>query len=159
MRPAEAHTKTIILDGQARYYVAAPDARTIECRSGTLRRGPVSDASQPPCRDGAHPVSLCFHQRLRVRNSRRSVVRAVKERGLALVRAYILIEMVAGHSRKLVASLQGRASVVGVDRVTGPFDVVAVLEGEDINAISDIVTSEVHSLEGVVRTTTCVCLE
>ena len=76
-----------------------------------------------------------------------------------MVRAYILIEMVAGHSRALVASLKGRASVAGVDRVTGPFDVVAVLEANDINAISDIVTSEIHSLEGVVRTTTCVCLE
>ena len=76
-----------------------------------------------------------------------------------MVRAYILIEMVAGHSRKLVSSLQGRASVVGVDRVTGPFDVIALLEGNDINAISDIVTSEIHSLEGVVRTTTCICLE
>ncbi len=76
-----------------------------------------------------------------------------------MVRAYILIEMVAGHSRKLVASLQGHASVAGVDRVTGPFDVVAVLEGDDLNAISDIVTTEIHSLEGVVRTTTCVCLE
>ena len=76
-----------------------------------------------------------------------------------MVRAYILIEMVAGHSRKLVASLQGRGSVADVDRVTGPFDVVAVLEGNDINAISDIVTTEIHSLEGVVRTTTCVCLE
>ena len=75
-----------------------------------------------------------------------------------MVRAYILIEMVAGHSRKLVASLQGRASVAGVDRVTGPFDVIAILEGNDINAISDIVTSEIHSLEGVVRTTTCICL-
>ncbi len=76
-----------------------------------------------------------------------------------MVRAYILIEMVAGHSRALVASLQGGASVVAVDRVTGPFDVVAILEGKDINAISDIVTSEIHSLEGVVRTTTCVCLD
>ena len=76
-----------------------------------------------------------------------------------MVRAYILIEMVAGHSRKLVASLQSRGSVTGVDRVTGPFDVVAILEGNDINAISDIVTTEIHSLEGVIRTTTCVCLE
>ncbi len=76
-----------------------------------------------------------------------------------MVRAYILIEMVAGHSRKLAASLRGSESVTDVDRVTGPYDVVAVLEGADINAISDVVTNDIHSLEGVVRTTTCVCLE
>jgi DNA-binding Lrp family transcriptional regulator len=76
-----------------------------------------------------------------------------------LVRAYILIEMVAGHSRKLAASLRGSDSVTDVDRVTGPYDVIAVLEGADINAVSDVVTNDIHSLEGVVRTTTCVCLE
>ena len=76
-----------------------------------------------------------------------------------MVRAYILIEMVAGHSRKLATSLGGSESVTDVDRVTGPYDVIAVLEGADINAISDVVTNDIHSLEGVVRTTTCVCLE
>ncbi len=76
-----------------------------------------------------------------------------------MVRAYILIEMVAGHSRKLAASLRGSESVTDVERVTGPYDVIAVLEGADINAISDVVTNDIHSLEGVVRTTTCVCLE
>ncbi len=76
-----------------------------------------------------------------------------------MVRAYILIEMVAGHSRKLAASLRGSESVTDVERVTGPYDVIAVLEGADINAISDVVTNDIHSLEGVVRTTTCVCLD
>ncbi len=76
-----------------------------------------------------------------------------------MVRAYVLIEMVAGHSRKLAASLRGSESVTDVERVTGPYDVIAVLEGPDINAISDVVTNDIHSLEGVVRTTTCVCLE
>ncbi len=76
-----------------------------------------------------------------------------------MVRAYILIEMVAGHSRKLAAALRGSESVTDVERVTGPYDVIAVLEGADINAISDVVTNDIHSLEGVVRTTTCVCLE
>jgi DNA-binding Lrp family transcriptional regulator len=46
-----------------------------------------------------------------------------------------------------------------LDRVTGPYDVIAVLEATDINRISDIVADEIHSLPGVVRTTTCVSLE
>ncbi len=76
-----------------------------------------------------------------------------------MVRAYILIEMVAGHSRNLVDSLQERQVVKELDRVTGPYDVIAVLEATDINRISDIVADEIHSLPGVVRTTTCVSLE
>ena len=76
-----------------------------------------------------------------------------------MVRAYVLIEMVAGHSRNLVETLKKRQVVKDVDRVTGPYDVVAVLEASDINKISDIVTDQIHSLAGVVRTTTCISLE
>ena len=66
--------------------------------------------------------------------------------------------MMAGHSRNLVNSLRERQVVEDVDRVTGPFDVIAILEAEDIHQISDIVAAEIHSGEGVVRTTTCVSL-
>ena len=67
--------------------------------------------------------------------------------------------MVAGHSRDLVESLRGSQAVKAVDRVTGPYDVILVMEASDINNISDIVAAEIHSLTGVVRTTTCVSLE
>jgi len=76
-----------------------------------------------------------------------------------MVRAFVLITMVAGHSRNLVSSLSGRPGVEAVDRVTGPYDVIAVLEAENITAVSEIVATEIHSLSGVVRTTTCVSME
>ena len=75
-----------------------------------------------------------------------------------MVRAYVLIEMVAGHSRDLVNSLQGSEGVVDVARVTGPYDVIAVLTAGDMDEISDIVAREIHSQEGVVRTTTSVSM-
>ena len=80
-------------------------------------------------------------------------------RRCVVVRAYILIEMVAGHSRALVDTLKDRRAVTAVDRVTGPYDVIAILEAPDLNQISDIMATEIHSLSGVVRTTTCVCLD
>ena len=76
-----------------------------------------------------------------------------------MVKAYVLIEMVAGHSQNLVNALRERQVVKDVDRVTGPYDVIAVLEDETINEISDIVATEIHSLSGVVRTTTCVSIK
>ena len=75
-----------------------------------------------------------------------------------MVKAYILVEMVAGHSRNLVDTLNQRQSVKEVDRVTGPYDVIAVLEAADLDQISDIVATELHAHPGVVRTTTCVCI-
>jgi DNA-binding Lrp family transcriptional regulator len=75
-----------------------------------------------------------------------------------VARAYVLVEMTAGYSRSLVNSLSGRDGVRDASRVTGPFDVIVTFEGTDIEEISDFVTDQIHSLEGVVRTTTCVSL-
>ena len=68
------------------------------------------------------------------------------------------MEMMAGHATDLVHSLEGRDEVDDVARVTGPYDVIAVVEAADLNAISEIVSDYVHSLAGVIRTTTCVTL-
>ena len=76
-----------------------------------------------------------------------------------MVRAYIFIEMVAGHAKNLVDHLSDQQAVADIDRVTGPYDVIAILEAATLDEISNIVTRDVHSLSGVVRTTTCVCLE
>ena len=75
-----------------------------------------------------------------------------------MVRAYVLIKMAAGHSRLLVHSLKGRDGVRDVARVTGPYDVIVVLEGQEVDEISDTVAEVIHPLEGVVRTTTCVSM-
>ena len=79
--------------------------------------------------------------------------------GYTMVVAYILVEMVAGHSRNLVEALKERSAVTVADRVTGPYDVIITLEAPDINAISNIVADEIHSRPGVVRTTTCISLD
>jgi DNA-binding Lrp family transcriptional regulator len=75
-----------------------------------------------------------------------------------VVRAYVLIEMVAGQSRNLVDTLTGISGVRDVVRVTGPYDVIVVMEGDDLDQISNFVTDSIHTLKGVVRTTTCVSL-
>ncbi len=76
-----------------------------------------------------------------------------------MVKAYIFIEMVAGHARDMVAHLKGHGSIIEINRVTGPYDVIVVLQADDLGGISDIVSTDIHSIKGVSRTTTCVCLE
>ncbi len=76
-----------------------------------------------------------------------------------MVKAFVLVEMVAGHSTRLVSALSQRPELTDVARVTGPYDVIAVVEAADINRISDVVAEHIHSFQGVVRTTTCVSME
>ena len=73
-----------------------------------------------------------------------------------MVTAFILIKMVAGHSRDVVSTLAERRVVRDVDRVTGPYDVIAVVEAADLTDVSDIVATEIHTLLGVERTITCI---
>ena len=75
-----------------------------------------------------------------------------------MVRAYVLVEMTAGYSRTLADALTKSSFITDVDRATGPYDVIAVVEAYDVNEISKIVSAEIHTVPGVTRTTTCVAL-
>ena len=76
-----------------------------------------------------------------------------------MLKSYVLIEMVEGQEAGLVEYLTARRSIREVRRVSGPYDVVAVVEAEDEASFKDIVDRDIHTRSGVVRTTCCVCLE
>lgn len=71
-------------------------------------------------------------------------------------RAFILIETAVGKTREVARTLRQVNGIKSVDVVTGPYDVIAVVEANDINSIGDLVTGSVHTISGVVRTVTCV---
>ncbi len=73
-------------------------------------------------------------------------------------KAYILIETAVGKSRSVGESLRELDGVRNVDAVTGPFDIIAVVEAPDLNAVGDLVTSQVHTINGIVRTVTCLAV-
>ena len=76
------------------------------------------------------------------------------------VKAFVLIEVTVGKSSEVVAGLTAIQRKVkeihSVDGVTGPYDVIAVIEGPDVNAIGDLVTKNIHAISGVERTVTCI---
>ncbi len=75
-----------------------------------------------------------------------------------MVRAYVLIEVSAGRSQELVSALSKLEGVRSVARVTGPYDVIAEVGADSVESIVDIVELEIHSMQGVTRTTTCACM-
>ncbi len=70
-------------------------------------------------------------------------------------KAYILIETSVGKSRSVAEMLRSLTGVQTVDAVTGPFDIIAVVVAPDLNAVGDLVTSQIHTINGIVRTVTC----
>ena len=73
-------------------------------------------------------------------------------------KAFILVETAVGKTREVARGLKGVDGIKTVDVVTGPFDIIALMEARDIASIGDVVTGKVHTIAGVVRTTTCVAV-
>ena len=73
----------------------------------------------------------------------------------AAIRAYVLIEAEAGSGLNILAALRALPETVQVDRVTGPYDLICVLESDDLDKLGDLVRDTVHGVDGVKRTMTC----
>jgi len=74
-------------------------------------------------------------------------------------KAFVLIETMVGRSRDIVAALKRVEGVKSVDMVTGPYDVISVIEARTLNDIGDIVTGKIHPVAGISRTVTCLAIE
>ncbi|MFA7249769.1 MAG: Lrp/AsnC ligand binding domain-containing protein [Dehalococcoidia bacterium] len=76
-----------------------------------------------------------------------------------MIRGYVLIETEVGATQSVgdavrhVRSAFGK--IVAVDTVTGPYDVIVQIEAEDLDRLGKAITSEVATVPGVQRTTTC----
>jgi len=42
--------------------------------------------------------------------------------------------------------------------VTGPYDIITVVTGADMTIVGNVVTDNIHTVDGVVRTVTCVAV-
>lgn len=75
------------------------------------------------------------------------------------MRAYILIESTIGKAREVARALDSAPEISQCYLVTGPYDVIAVIEGHDANEIGSAVTRTVHGIPGVARTVTCLAVD
>ncbi|MBA7500020.1 hypothetical protein ES704_02773 [subsurface metagenome] len=76
-----------------------------------------------------------------------------------VAKAFVLIETVGGRNKDVVAALKQLEGVKSVDTVTGPYDVIATIEGETLNDIGDLVTAKIHPIAGISRTVSCLVME
>ena len=70
-------------------------------------------------------------------------------------RAYILIETTVGKTHDVSEALKNLPTMKKVDTVTGPFDIIAVAEADDLPGIGDLIANGMHSVPGIVKTVTC----
>ena len=74
------------------------------------------------------------------------------------IKAYLLIETRAGMGNAVLDGLKSLEQTVQVDRVTGPYDIICVIETGSLDDLGEIVRERVHSMDGVTRTMSCIRL-
>ena len=77
---------------------------------------------------------------------------------MAKTKAFVLIETAVGKTKGVVSALRAVDAVTSVDVVTGPYDVIAIIEADDLGSVGDAVTGSVHTIDGIQRTVTCLAV-
>ncbi|MBA7553251.1 hypothetical protein ES705_45841 [subsurface metagenome] len=68
------------------------------------------------------------------------------------MKAFILIETTPDKAKEVTTALKQLDEVKSVDAVTGPYDVIAILEAENM---TNIVTAKIKAIPGISRTVVC----
>lgn len=71
------------------------------------------------------------------------------------VRAFILIQTEIGQASAVAKQCHDLPSAISVDLVTGPYDVILVVECSSVDQLGSEVVAAVQQINGVTRTLTC----
>ncbi|ACO04561.1 MAG TPA: Lrp/AsnC family transcriptional regulator [Persephonella sp.] len=73
--------------------------------------------------------------------------------------AYVLIEANPAEIPFIMEELSKIENVKSADVVTGIYDIIVFLEGEDQNEIGRVVIRDINSIRGVKKATTCMVVK
>ena len=71
------------------------------------------------------------------------------------VSAYILIQTEVGKAAQVASEVGAIDGGVSSEDVTGPYDVIARAESDNVDELGKMVVSRVQMIDGITRTLTC----
>ncbi len=72
------------------------------------------------------------------------------------VKAFILVDTSPGKAREVVQKLRGVKGVIQAHTVTGPHDIIALVESGDVSSLGELVVHNIQSVPGVNRSLTSI---
>jgi DNA-binding Lrp family transcriptional regulator len=72
------------------------------------------------------------------------------------VKAFILIDTSPGKAKEVAALLRKVAGVSSAHAVTGPHDIIAVAEANDVADLGELIVRKIQSVAGVTRSQTSI---
>lgn len=73
-------------------------------------------------------------------------------------KAYLLVETAVGKTREVADSLQVLEGVESVDIITGPYDIITIINADDTDVLGRMVIERIRTVSGVVKTETCIAV-
>jgi DNA-binding Lrp family transcriptional regulator len=71
------------------------------------------------------------------------------------MKAYVLINASPGKALEIARQMRGQPGFSAADPITGEYDVIAVCEAPDVNAVGQLIVDRIQKIEGVFKTVTC----
>lgn len=71
------------------------------------------------------------------------------------VHAYILVQTEVGQAAQVADAIAQIAGVENAENVTGPYDVIARVEGPSVDELGSLVVTQIQKVSGITRTLTC----
>ena len=79
---------------------------------------------------------------------------------LIIPRAYVLINVKSQHRvRETLTALSNKKGVKSADAIFGPYDLIAVIEGQNLEDLSNTVINDLYDLGHIENSTTCIAIE
>jgi DNA-binding Lrp family transcriptional regulator len=72
------------------------------------------------------------------------------------VKAFILVDTSPGKAKEVVQKLRGVKGVIQAHTVTGPHDIIALVESGDVSSLGELVVHNIQSIAGVNRSLTSI---
>ncbi len=76
-----------------------------------------------------------------------------------MVKGYVFISTEIGKVKEVIKELRDIDEVVVADAVTGPYDIIAQLESEELSSLTKDLIDDIHSIKGVIETTTSLAVD
>ena len=74
-------------------------------------------------------------------------------------KAYVLINTIQGKAEQISREIRQLAPrVIAADTIMGPYDVIAVVSGRNLDEIGHLIISEIQKIDGIERTLTCMAI-
>jgi len=75
------------------------------------------------------------------------------------VSAYIFIETTQGKAIEIQTEVVKIRGVKSASPVTGPYDIIALVEGKDVNELGEFIVTNIQNIPGVLRTMTNIIID